>query len=228
MGCHFLLQETFPTQGLNLGLPHCGQTLYHLSHQGSSTLKSNILLESTCCCLVAQSLRGVGRNMDGCDLFFFGCTARLLGESHGTLLQYSCLENPMDRGASKHQCKLLIIIYIYILIMYIYIYISSPRLLCLQHWQACTLGIPRGTSGKEPAYQCRKHKRCGFDPWVGKISLEEGMATHSSSLAWRLPCLVSYGAWGCKSPQTHDLATKPALAQSDIFLIIFIFLLSLS
>ena len=112
--------------------------------------------------------------------------------------------------------------------MYIYIYISSPRLLCLQHWQACTLGIPRGTSGKEPAYQCRKHKRCGFDPWVGKIPLEEGMATHSSSLAWRLPCLVSYGAWGCKRPQTHDLATKPALAQSDIFLIIFIFLLSLS
>ena len=35
MGCHFLLQEIFPTQGLNLGLPHCRQTLYHLSHQGS-------------------------------------------------------------------------------------------------------------------------------------------------------------------------------------------------
>ena len=25
----------FPTQGLNLGLPHCRQTLYHLSRQGS-------------------------------------------------------------------------------------------------------------------------------------------------------------------------------------------------
>ena len=35
VGCHFLLQEIFPTQGLNLGLPHCRQTLYHLSHQGS-------------------------------------------------------------------------------------------------------------------------------------------------------------------------------------------------
>ena len=32
-GCHFLLQEIFPTQGLNLGLPHCRQTLYRLSHQ---------------------------------------------------------------------------------------------------------------------------------------------------------------------------------------------------
>ena len=31
--CHFLLQGIFPTQGSNLGLPHCGQTLYRLSHQ---------------------------------------------------------------------------------------------------------------------------------------------------------------------------------------------------
>ena len=30
-GCHFLLQGIFPTQGLNLGLPHCGRVLYHLS-----------------------------------------------------------------------------------------------------------------------------------------------------------------------------------------------------
>ena len=35
VGCHFLLQGIFPTQGLNLGLPHCRQTLYPLSHQGS-------------------------------------------------------------------------------------------------------------------------------------------------------------------------------------------------
>ena len=41
VGCHFLLQEIFLTQGLNPGLPHCRQTLYHLSHQGSPS----------CCCL---------------------------------------------------------------------------------------------------------------------------------------------------------------------------------
>ena len=35
MGCHFLLQGIFPTQGSNPGLPHCRQTLYHLSHQGN-------------------------------------------------------------------------------------------------------------------------------------------------------------------------------------------------
>ena len=27
-----------------------------------------------------------------------------------------------------------------------------------------------GTSGKEPTWQCRRHKRCQFDPWVRKIS----------------------------------------------------------
>ena len=36
VGCHFLLQEIFPTQELNPGLPHCRQTLYRLSHQGTS------------------------------------------------------------------------------------------------------------------------------------------------------------------------------------------------
>ena len=38
VGCHFLLQEIFPTQGLNLGLLHCRQTLYRLSHQGCQTM----------------------------------------------------------------------------------------------------------------------------------------------------------------------------------------------
>ena len=35
VGCHFLLQGIFQTQGLNQGLPCCRQMLYSLSHQGS-------------------------------------------------------------------------------------------------------------------------------------------------------------------------------------------------
>ena len=31
-GCHFLLQGISPTQGLNSGLLHCRQILYHLNH----------------------------------------------------------------------------------------------------------------------------------------------------------------------------------------------------
>ena len=30
-------------------------------------------------------------------------------------------------------------------------------------------GFPGGANGKEPACQCRGPKRCGFNPWVGKI-----------------------------------------------------------
>ena len=36
------------------------------------------------------------------------------------------------------------------------------------HLCVCT-GFPGGASGKEPACQCRRHKRRWFDPWVGKI-----------------------------------------------------------
>ena len=36
------------------------------------------------------------------------------------------------------------------------------------HW-SIQQGFPGGTSGKEPTCQCRRRKRRGFDPWVGKI-----------------------------------------------------------
>ena len=29
--------------------------------------------------------------------------------------------------------------------------------------------FPGGANGKEPSCQCRRHKSCGFNPWVGKI-----------------------------------------------------------
>ena len=32
------------------------------------------------------------------------------------------------------------------------------------------LGFPGGAVVKEPTCQCRRHRRHGFDPWVGKIS----------------------------------------------------------
>ena len=31
------------------------------------------------------------------------------------------------------------------------------------------MGLPKWTSGKEPASQCRRLRRHGFDPWVGMI-----------------------------------------------------------
>ena len=37
-----LLQGIFPTQGLNTGLLHCRQILYHLSHQGSPRILERV------------------------------------------------------------------------------------------------------------------------------------------------------------------------------------------
>ena len=30
-------------------------------------------------------------------------------------------------------------------------------------------GLPGGANGREPACQCKRLKRGGFDPWVGKM-----------------------------------------------------------
>ena len=69
-------------------------------------------------------------------------------------------------------------------------------------------GFPGGTSGKEPC-QCRRHKRWGFDPWVGKIPLEKDMATHSSILAWRIPWTEESGGLQSMGLKESDM-TKAA------------------
>ena len=51
MGCHSLLQGIFPTEGLNLGLLHYRQILYHLSHQGRSLHKIYTLYKKKIQCL---------------------------------------------------------------------------------------------------------------------------------------------------------------------------------
>ena len=47
----------------------------------------------------------------------------------------------------------------------------------------CLLGFPGGSSGKEPACQCRRCRRHSFDQ---EDLLEEKGATHSSILAWEI------------------------------------------
>ena len=47
VGSHSLFQGIFLIQGLNLGLLHCTQILYHLSHQGSYN-PFNLLLNLIC------------------------------------------------------------------------------------------------------------------------------------------------------------------------------------
>ena len=42
VGSCSLLQQIFPTQGLDPGLPHCKQILYQLSQQGSAIYTFNL------------------------------------------------------------------------------------------------------------------------------------------------------------------------------------------
>ena len=48
MGCHFLLQGIFLTQGLNPGLPHCRQMLSCLSHGCENGSQSELIAEDWC------------------------------------------------------------------------------------------------------------------------------------------------------------------------------------
>ena len=44
------------------------------------------------------------------------------------------------------------------------------QFLCKMRLKTYALGFPGDASDKEPARQSKRHKRDGFDPWVGKIS----------------------------------------------------------
>ena len=66
--------------------------------------------------------------------------------------------------------------------------VVSSTVLFNQRCNQLTLGFSGGTSGKEPACQCQRRRRCGFNPWVRKIDpLEESRTTHSRIPAWRIP-----------------------------------------
>ena len=41
------------------------------------------------------------------------------------------------------------------------------------------VGFPDGSVVKNPPVPVRRLRRCSFDPWLGKIPLEEEMATYS-------------------------------------------------
>ena len=54
------------------------------------------------------------------------------------------------------------------------------------------MGFPGGASGKEPACQCRRCKRLGFDPWVGKIPWRKAWQP-TPVFSWKNP--MDRGAW---------------------------------
>ena len=77
-------------------------------------------------------------------------------------------------------------------------------------------GFPGGASGKETAYQCRRHKKSQVRSLGWEDPLEEGMARHSSILAWRVPWTEEPGgpqsmgslSWTQLSDWTHVHASR--------------------
>ena len=66
---------------------------------------------------------------------------------------------------------------------------------------------PGGASGKEPACQCKRHKRYKFSPWVGKISwrrIWQPTPVFLPGESHGQRSLGGYGPWGCKELVGQD------------------------
>ena len=82
------------------------------------------------------------------------------------------------------------------------IFVSFFLLVSLIH----CMGFPGSTSGKERAWQCRSHKRCWFDPWVGRSP----GGGHSNPLQYSyLENLTDREAWQATVPWLTKSWTQP-------------------
>ena len=69
-------------------------------------------------------------------------------------------------------------------------------------------GFPHGTGGKEPACQCKRCKRHGFDPWVRKIPWRRAWQPTPVFLAGESHeqrSLVGYSPWGHRETRLEQL-----------------------
>ena len=84
----FLLQEIFPTQGLNPGLPHCRQIPYQLSHKGSPSV-----LEWVAYLFSSRSSQPRNRTRVSCIVgrFFTSWAMREAQFSHNSTWFWHCL-----------------------------------------------------------------------------------------------------------------------------------------
>ena len=101
-----------------------------------------------------QSMRSLRVGHDWATSVSLSC----IGGGNGNPLQCSCLENPRDGRAWWAA---------------VYGVAQSRTLL---KWLSSSssssrrgLSFPGGVSDEEPTCQSRRHKRCGFSPWFGKI-----------------------------------------------------------
>ena len=91
----------------------------------------------------------------------------------------------------------------------------------LSYWPfLASVGLPRWHSGKESACQCRRCKRCGFDPWVGKIPWSRKWQPTPVFLPGKLHgqrSLVVYSPWGCKELHMTECAHTHTFTHIHIY-----------
>ena len=76
---------------------------------------------------------------------------------------------------------------------------------------SCIAGFPGGPSGKEPACQYRRHKRCVFDSWVWKIPCRKAWQPTQVFLPGESHgqrSLAGYSPWGHKESDMTEQPTK--------------------
>ena len=85
------------------------------------------------------------------------------------------------------------------------------------------LGLPRWHSGREPTCQSRRHKKCGFNPWVKEIPWRKKwqptwIFLPVKSHGWE--SMADYSSWGCKeSDKTEQLTHDRKLWKRFLFLL---------
>ena len=133
-----------------------------------------------------------------------------IGEGNGNPLQCSCLESPRNRGAlwaaygvaqSRTQLKRLSSSSIGRKLKKLILVIeNSNQFFPSKYWPLFAyirMDFPGAASGKEPTCQSRRHKRCGFDPRVGKIPWRRAWQPTTVSLPGESHgqrCLVGYSS----------------------------------
>ena len=173
MGCHFLIQGIFPTQGSNPGLLHYRQMLYPQWHPTPVLLpgKSHGWRSLVGCSPWADE------ESDTTEQLPFHFSLSCIGEGNGNPLQCSCLENPRDsRAWWAAVCG---------------VAQSQTRLKRLSSSSSIHV------NGASLVAQIVKNLPAMWEIWVPSLGqedpLEKGMATHSSILAWKTPWIEEPG-----------------------------------
>ena len=94
MGCHSLLQGIFPTQRSNLGLPHCRQILYHLSHQGKPVHRELPAVKAS----LYSGVFGLTRYPPEKSEHYFLCP-------YNSQTCFLCISSSLNENAAKRLCR---------------------------------------------------------------------------------------------------------------------------